>query len=122
RRQRDDKVVDAIKQVFAELALRDQRLQIVVGGADKPHVDFNFACAADAPHNALLNGAQQLWLDLERRIANFVQKQRPAFSGFKQARSILDGTGERTLHVAEQFAFKQVGLEGRAVQADKAAG
>ena len=68
---------------------------------DQAHIHFDGARAAQPFELVLLQDAQQLGLQLQRNVADFVEKQR-AFMGQLEAADLLrDGAGERALLVAE---------------------
>ena len=74
RRHFDRKHVQAIKQVFAELALGDQFFQAPVGGGNYPHVGLDRLVATDLFVTAFLQHAQQLDLHGQGHIADFIEK------------------------------------------------
>ncbi|HKY35525.1 MAG TPA: hypothetical protein VJN18_06290 [Polyangiaceae bacterium] len=59
----------------------DERRQISVGGRDHARIDALGLDAADAPHLAFLEDPQQLGLQLETELADFVEEQRAAVGG-----------------------------------------
>ena len=65
--------------------------------------------------------AQELRLQLERNVADFVQEQRPAVRQLEAADLLRDGAGKRPLLVTEQLALQEAGGDGRAVQLDERA-
>ena len=64
--------------------------------------------AADALDLALLQNAQQLGLQRQRHLADFVQKNRAAVRLFEQSDARVDGSGEGSLGVAEELGFEQM--------------
>ncbi len=115
RRHADLDDVDAVEQVLAELALGDQRRQVLVGGRQDAHVDREFPGLADRPHALFLDDAQQLDLHVQRQVGDLVQEQRAALGGLDQALLVGDRAGEAALLVAEQLAFHQLGRDRAAV-------
>ena len=67
-----------VKQILAELALADAALEIGVRRRDDADVDALRPGVADRQDLALLEKPEQLRLDVERQIADFVQEQRAA--------------------------------------------
>ena len=63
--------------------------------------------AADAPECLLLEEAQQLGLQRQRHVADFVEEHRAAVGLFEQAPSALARVGERAAFVTEQLALEQ---------------
>ena len=107
RRQGDVDGVDAVVEVLAEPSLPDQCRQIHIGRADQPDVHRNRLCAAHPYHAPVLDDPQQLGLQVQRDVADFIQEQRPAVGLLELAYVIGMRIGESALHMAEQFAFKQ---------------
>ena len=68
---------------------------------------------------AFLQGAQQLRLQADIHLADFVEQQRAAIGRLEFADTARDGAGERTLLVAEQLELQQVLGDCRTVQRDE---
>src|SRR5215469_4456999 len=64
----------------------------------------------------LLQDPQQLGLQRQRHISDFVQEQSPTVSHFKAADFLRKGPGKRAFFVAEEFAFQQVKWNRRAIE------
>jgi hypothetical protein len=64
---------------------------------------------------AVLKDAQQLGLQLQGHVADFIKKQGAAVCGFETAYPARDGTREGASFVAKEFAFQQSERNGRAV-------
>ncbi len=82
---------------------------------DDAHVDFLARRRADALERSLLQHAQQLGLQVERQIADFVEKQRPAMRQLESPLAGRDGARERAAGVAEELALDQRRRQGGAV-------
>src|SRR5579883_1217226 len=67
---------------------------------------------------ALLQHAQQFGLQLERQIADLIQKNRTAVGLLKTPHPSLMGIGERSLDVTEEFIFQQRSRNAAAVHRD----
>ena len=111
----DGEDVEAVVQVLAEAALLDHLLEVLVGGRDDAHIGALGLIAADSLEGALLQHAQQLDLHRQRHIADFIEEQRAPVGQLEAPRPAGDGTGERALLVAEQFAFQQLRRDRPAV-------
>ena len=119
RRNRDRKHRQAEIEILAELPRRDLRAQVAVGRGDDAHVHLQQRGAADALEALFFERAEDLRLQVQRQIADFVEEQGAAvrqleFSGLARA-----GAGERAFLVAEQLGFEQVLRNRRAVDRDK---
>ena len=121
RRRENRKDLEAVKEVAAELLFRDHFGQIAIGGGDEAHVDGDGPRAAEALDLALLQGAQQFGLQVERQLAHLVEKERAFVRQLQAADLARDGAGERAFLVAEELAFEQSGGNGGAIQLDKGA-
>ena len=68
-----------------------------------------------------LDRAQQLGLQPQRQLADFVQEQRAAVGRAEVAERILAGVGERAAHMAEQLRLGQRLDQVGAVEGDERA-
>src|SRR4029453_1913059 len=93
---------------------------ILVRGADDPHVDRDLLAAADALDHALLQEAQQLHLQSERQVADFVEEKRPALRRLELADGLFRGARECALLVAEKLALEKSFRNSRAIDRDEA--
>ena len=97
----------------------DRFVEVAVGGGDDADIDLDRLGAADAVDLALLDGAQQLGLQADVHLADFVEQQRAAVGFLELADAAGDGAGEGALLMAEQFALQQVLRDGGAVDRDE---
>ncbi len=102
---RDD--IQPVIEILAELALFDQFGQIRVGGGDDSHIHADGLRAAESLKLALLQHAQQLGLQTERHVADFVQEDGAVIGLLETADAVADGAGKRALHVPEELGFEQ---------------
>jgi hypothetical protein len=65
---------------------------------------------------ALLQDAQQFGLELERNLADLIQKYCSPIGQLKPADLLRDGAGKGASLMPKQFTFQQSGWDGRAVQ------
>src|SRR5262249_54497304 len=118
RRQRDRKHIQAVIQVHPESPRLHQLAELLVRRRDDPHVDADRVRAAEAFERLLLNGAQQLWLQLDGQFVDFVEEERAAIGCLKTAHVRHNGPRERPSLVAEQLALDQCAGKRRAVDRD----
>src|SRR6516225_10657845 len=64
----------------------------------------------------LLKHPEQLGLQSQRHISDFVQEQSSTISHFKAANFLCKGPGKRAFFVAEEFTFQQVKGNRRAIE------
>src|SRR5439155_16845449 len=84
RRQVQRNDVQPVIKIFAETPARPLFLEIAVRGRYHAHVDGYRLSRSDRPHFAFLQHAQQLDLQGQRHVANFVKEQRAAVGGLKK--------------------------------------
>ena len=111
QRERDD--IQAVEQVFPELPRLHHGLEVAVGGREHAHVHADQLVPADPLEGPLLQGAQQLHLQLGRHVADLVEEYRAAVGQLELAEAALLGVGERALLVAEQLGLEQGDGNGR---------
>src|SRR5215469_5294707 len=99
--------VQPVVKIFAKTARGYLFLQIPVGGCDDSHIHVPGSVLPYTFITLLLQNPQQLALEFQRDFTDLVQEQASTRGGLETAGSILDSPGERTLSVAEKFAFKQ---------------
>src|SRR5271169_2926129 len=111
--------VQAIEQVFAEMAAFDAVEQFSVGCRNDTHVDPHGLAPADRFHRAFLQRAKQFHLGGERQFRDFVKKQRAA-GGFDELTRVPFGsTGKGALLVAEQDRLHQIVGDRAAIDGDE---
>src|SRR4029453_14460586 len=93
-----------------------EAFEVGVGCGDNTDVDVEGAGLAERIDLAGLEEPQQLRLQVESQLADFVEEQRAVFRGADQARVVALGAGERTTSVAEQLAFEELARDCRAVE------
>src|SRR5581483_8247736 len=103
----------------AETAFGDLALQVLVSGGDHSHVGADRLVAADALELFLLQHAQQSDLHFRTQLADLIEEDGAAASGFEAPDALLRGPCEGTLLVAEQLASDQLGGQRRAVDLDE---
>ena len=108
RRQRNREDVQPIKQILAQLSVAHRLLDIAVGGREHAHVERYFGSAADPPHPPFLDHAQQLGLQLDLHLGDFVEQQRAAIGDLEASFAAAIGAGKRAALVAEQLALHQI--------------
>jgi len=80
----------------------------MVGRRDDAHIDGNLAPAADTLDHVFLQHAQQLDLQIERQVADLVEKQGAAIGLLEAPLACLHGAGKGALFVTEEFASNSV--------------
>ena len=119
RRQAQVDDVEAEVKVLAEPAGARLLLQLAVGRGEHADIDFDRMAAADPVDLPLLYGAQQLGLETDIHLADFVQQQGAAVGFLELSDPPGDGAGEGAFLMAEQFAFQQMFRDRGAVDRDE---
>src|SRR5215470_4401442 len=88
-------------------------------GGQQTHVDGNRLVAPYSFKFALLKDPQKSYLRLGWKIADLVEKERPAVGRFKTPQTPLGRAGECALFMPEQFGGEQSRRDRRAIHADK---
>src|SRR6266404_5230597 len=83
------------------------------------NVHLDGLVTADALDFAFFQYAEQLCLHRHGHVADFIEKQRAAFSLFEFAYALDGRAGERSLFVAKEFRFDQFRGNSRAIQRDE---
>ena len=91
-------------------------IETTVRGGNDSNIDSARQVFSDSPHFPILQHAQEFGLRACGQLANFVEKQRPAVSVFKQSRPLSYGPGKRASRVAEEFCLDEFVGERSAIQ------
>ena len=109
RGQGDGEDRQAEVEVFAEAARLRLGPEVLLRGGDDAGVELvrapRLAQAAELP---ILQGAQQLGLEIEREIVDLVEEERAAVGPLEAADALRHRAGEGALLVAEQLGLDQV--------------
>ena len=100
---------EVVIQPFVELAGTHRLRQINTGGRHQPHVDRARLVGAHASDFVGFQGCQQLDLNGQRQVADFVQIQRPAIGRAEPSGTAAGRAVVRTRGVTEQLC---VGIGG----------
>ena len=103
----DREDAQTIEQVFAEAAGPDLELEVAIGRGDDADVDLDVLAPADAADGAFFEHAQQLDLERERHLADFVEEQRAAIGLFEDPEMTRGRAGEAAAFMSEQFGFDE---------------
>ncbi len=117
----DGKHVQTVEQILTETPVRNRRIQIPICGGQHAHIDRDGSEPTDTFKCAFLEHSQECHLGFWWQLADFIQKERSTVGGFEPPDSPLNGAGERTLLMAEEFRRDERGRTRRAVDADERA-
>lgn len=91
RRHHVGKDVQAVKQVRPERPLLDHLAEVPIGRHDDADIHPDRPVAADALEFLLLQHAQELYLDVERQLADLIEKERSSIGQLEAADPALNG-------------------------------
>ena len=111
--------VQAVEQILAEPSCAHLLHGVAIRRAHDSHVHGFDLGSADAHERARLHEAQQLGLQIDVHLADFVQEQCAVVRAPGRAHAIRHGPGEGALLVTEDLAFDQVAWQGGAVEGHK---
>src|SRR5690606_34244874 len=111
----------AIKQILTERAIGHAFLQIGIGGGENADVDGNFLASADTLDPLVLQEAEQLDLEQERDLADFIEEKRASLGAFDAALALGMRAGEGALLVSKKLALDQCLRNRGAVDGDERA-
>lgn len=119
RRNGDREDVQPIVEIFAEPALANLGDQVLIGGRDEAHIHLLRLTRPDRLDLALLDGAQQLDLYVERKIADFVEKEGAAVGIDELAAVLFARARKRSLLMAEENALDEIVGDRAAIDGDE---
>jgi len=118
-RQCDRKYIQAIVQIAAKFSTLHHSLEVLVSRGDQTHVDAMCAPAPETLEFLFLQNAEELGLQGERYISNFIEEQGSFISQVKAADFLCDRSGKGPPFVAKKLAFEQVERDCGAVELDQ---
>ena len=115
RLENDGHYIEPVVEVFAEKPVRNLRNKIAMRRRDDPDI-YPLRSTANRRDHAFLNSPQDLGLHRQVHVTDFIEKKRTAVRVAEHAAALLDGSGERSPDVTEQFALKKIRRDGGAIQ------
>ena len=115
RRDRHVNDVEPVIEILPEPAGGHFVGEPSIGGGDDPHVHGLRDPAAEALELAGLEHAQQLYLRVERKIADLVEEEGRAVGILEPADMAIERAGEGALFVPEQHRFDEIGGDRAAI-------
>src|ERR1017187_2564328 len=95
------------RSIGAKLLLLDHAPQVLISGGDHAYVHRDRAAAAEALDLPLLQNAQEFRLEFQRKVADFIEKQRAAIRGLKASLALGNGARKGASLVPEEFTLQQ---------------
>jgi hypothetical protein len=119
RRQPNVEYVDAIEQVFPELALRDRACEVTIRCRDDPHIRPDWPRATESDEFSLLQDAEAFRLREERHLTDFVEEQHTAVGEFELADFDTVCARERPALESEELRLEKLFRQRRAIDGDE---
>src|SRR4051794_8310978 len=116
RRHMEHYDVQAVIKVLAKGAVYNSLLEIAMGGRDHSYVYFYSFFAADSSEFLILENLQELGLELELHIANFIQQNRASVSQLEDSSLPFESTCKGAAFVAEKLTLNQFRRKRSTVQ------
>src|SRR5258708_29997006 len=98
--------IEAEEQILAETSGGGFGGDVDIGGGDDADVDAASAGGADALELAGFQNAQELGLEFQGHVGDFVEKERAVVGELEAADAVDARVGEGAFDVAEEFAFE----------------
>ena len=104
--------VEPVIEVRPEGFLPHHLRKVAVGGGDDAHIAFDDLVAAQTLDLTVFNDPQQLCLQLQRHLADLVEKHGALVRKLEKADfAVLHAAGERAFLIAEHLRFQQGGRQ-----------
>src|SRR4051812_22426717 len=111
--------IEPIVEIFAKAAGRHLLLQVTICRADDTHIGESRAVFPHSLVTFLLQDAEKLALQIQRDLADLIEKDRPSLRHLETAGAVFDGPGKSAARVTEKLAFVQILGNRGAVDADQ---
>src|SRR5262245_22765037 len=111
--------VQAVEQVFTEDAISHGFVRVFVGCRQNPDIDRGLFGAAQPPHFAVFQHPEQLGLEHDRHLSDFIEKESACIGQFEASFATGDRAGECPAFLAEEFGFHERFGNRRAVNRDE---
>src|SRR5581483_698564 len=102
-------------KVAAESSLRHCLFEVAICGREDADLNGNPLRTSYWPDFLLLDRAQQFGLQVDRHLANLVEKNRSTFGHRQQPFLLLVGAREGAFYMTEKLAFDESGHERTAI-------
>src|SRR5664280_2243238 len=105
--------IEPVIKFLPEATLPDRLLQVDVGGGDDSYIGMAGRIIPDAFVFLLLDESQELRLEGEGQIADFVKQQRSPVAHADPSGVVAHGAGKSPFDMSEQFTFQEFRRQGR---------
>src|SRR5664280_48989 len=105
--------IEPVIEFLPEPALPDRLLQVDIGGGDDSYIGMAGRIIPDAFVLLFMDKSQELRLEGERQIADFIEQQRSSVAHAYPAWVVAHGAGKSPFDMSEQFTFQEFRRQGR---------
>jgi len=119
RRQGDRENIQPIVQVAAKFLTVHHSLEVPMRSGDEAYVYAMGPTTSKAFEFLFLQNTEELRLQGEWHVADFIKKETPFVSQFEAANSLCDCAGKSTPLMAKELTFEQVEGNGGTIQLDQ---
>src|SRR6188474_3064387 len=106
-RHSDRKYIQPVIKIRTKGAFAYRFSEIAIGCGNNADIDVDSSTTAHLFKLAFFKHSQQLGLQVERQLTNFVEENGAAVSNFKTSRPSSPGTGKRTFLMTKQLTLDQ---------------
>ncbi len=111
--------MDSVEQILSKSPCVNLRLQVLIGRTHQTNINFAFALIPDPRKCAVLQKMEQLALEVQIQIRNFIEEERASFSKLHSPWLAEVRAGEGPSFESEQLTFQQGSRNGGAVNFNK---
>ena len=99
----DGKLIDAVVEVFTEVAFCHTLSQVLIGSTNQSDIDIDFLVASHRTDFSFLEGTEQLHLHFVVQVSHLIEEESSAVGNLKSTLLVLVSTCKRSLHMTEEF-------------------
>ena len=118
-RELNRKDAEPMVEILAELPGFDGFFEVTIRRGNDVKVDLAVARSADGADRATLDGIEELGLQRELHMSDFVEEDGPPVGGLEEAPLVAACVGKRALDVSEKLGFDEVFRQRRAVDVNE---
>src|SRR5262245_56929271 len=108
-----------VKQVLTEVALKDGHFEVAIRGGNDARIHRDDLPTTDPAELQIFEDVKELRLKRQRKLANFVEKDRPVIGEFELTELSPVCPCEGALFMPEQFGFEEIRGQRGAIQLDE---
>ena len=115
----DGKLIDAVVEVFTEVAFSHTLSQVLIGSTNQSDIDIYFLVASHRTDFSFLEGTEQLHLYFIVQVSHLIEEESSSVGNLESALLVLVSTRKRSLHMTEEFRCRHLFRNGTAVECEE---